>query len=113
MNLRSNQVLDSYVDAVRNMIEYHREMQSKLSSTKLPLLLLCGPNGSGKTRIVESVCSSLSAHLCTINGIALAGESALAVEKRIENFISASLAYGPCILFIKSVNIFIKEKFFI
>ena len=85
------------------MIDFHKYF-TQSNEHSLPIVLLVGPSGSGKTRIVESICSKQSLHLCQINGVSLSGETAAAIEKRIEIFLQNSINYGPCIIYIKSVN---------
>ena len=87
------------------MIDFYKYF-TQSNENSLPILLLYGPSGCGKTRVIESVCSKLSLHLCQVNGVSLAGETAASIEKRVEIFLQNSINYGPCIIYIKSVNKF-------
>ena len=93
-NIKSSAILENYVNQIEKAIKYY-EINHKSNSSSLPIMLLYGPNGCGKTLSVESLCSKLSLHLCKINSVNLAGESASAVEKRIEIFMQQSVNYGP------------------
>ena len=98
---RVNSALSAYSKRLVNIVRFYETFHA--SDDTLPIVLLYGPSGSGKTRLVESLCAQLSLHLHTVSGMQLAGESASAIEKRIEHAVQQSLAYGPCILLIKSV----------
>ena len=94
-------MLSKQVKRVINVIEFYKTSSDE--AAKLPVLLLSGPQGSGKTRVVESVCAALNLHLCQIDAVNLAGESASAIEKRMEIFLQNSINIGPCIILLKSV----------
>ena len=97
-----NSILDEYTEKLNRIVSYYDKYHQE--SDNLPVTLLYGPNGCGKTRVVESLCSKLSYHLLKTNGINLSGDSASAVEKRIEIFLNQALNYGPCIFLIRSVS---------
>lgn len=97
--------LNVYVDKIVKLINFHKYFNES-SQNSLPILLLYGPVGSGKTRIVENVCANMSAHLLAINGVNLAGDTAASVEKRCDIFFQKASNYDPCIILIKSVSYF-------
>jgi len=57
--------LSSYVNEVEKSIKFYEIYHQ--SNDTLPIFLLCGPTGCGKSRIVESVCSNLDLHLCKVS----------------------------------------------
>jgi predicted ATPase len=57
-------VFDSYVNKIKHMIDFYRIHH--LFNQNLPILFIHGPNGCGKSRIVEGVSSKLNMHLCQV-----------------------------------------------
>lgn len=96
-------VLKDYALEIEKVLNFYEYFHSKDNLT--PLLLIYGPSGCGKARSVETACRNLSMHLSKVNSVNLAGESASAIEKRIEIFVQNSIYYGPCIILFKSVKL--------
>lgn len=105
----SKTCLNSYVHQIEKIIQFYNTFHQL--NDNLPILLLHGPNGSGKTRSIQSVCQNLSLHLCKVNSVNLAGESASAVEKRIEIFLQNSVKHGPCVIQFQSVKFIFNKNF--
>ncbi|RNA31921.1 peroxisome biogenesis factor 6 [Brachionus plicatilis] len=101
-------ILKDYALEIKKVLNFYEYFHSRDKIT--PLLLIHGPSGSGKLRSVETACRNLSFHLCKVNCVNLAGESASAVEKRVEIFIQNSIEYGPCIILFKSFHFLFKLK---
>lgn len=102
------EIVSKYVNEIERVMNFYRIHH--VTSETLPLMLLHGPSGSGKLRTIEGLAAKLSMHLCKINAVNLVGDSASAVEKRIEYFLNQSMNYGPCIIFIKSFQFLFKLK---
>ena len=60
-NSKINPILKEYTDKIEQYINYYNEYHQ--NSENIPIFLMYGPNGCGKTRIVEDVCKKLSMHL--------------------------------------------------
>jgi hypothetical protein len=60
--------LETYVDSITEMINFYTYFTQSIENS-LPILLLHGPNGCGKSMVVESMCSKLSLHLCQVKKI--------------------------------------------
>ncbi|CAF0986625.1 unnamed protein product [Brachionus calyciflorus] len=99
-------ILKEYTTEIKKILEFNEFMNQE----ETPLLLIHGPNGGAKTRSVQMACQELNFHLCKVNCVNLAGESASAIEKRIDIFIQNSLNYGPCVLLFKSFQYLFKLK---
>lgn len=59
-------VLCPYTNKMEKIIQFYHHFHGS-NKDKLPLMLLVGPSGSGKSRCVEKVCSNLSFHLCKVS----------------------------------------------
>lgn len=54
-----------YTNEIEKIISFYKSFHE--SSEILPLILLHGPSGSGKFRIVEALAAKLSMHICTVS----------------------------------------------
>jgi DNA polymerase III delta prime subunit len=59
-------IVANYVNEIEKIISFYR-VHHEHSDTSLPLLLVHGPNGSGKLRTAEALAAKLSMHFCKVN----------------------------------------------
>ena len=63
-------LLSDHVSMLRSIIEFYK-LNYQADDQKLPILLMHGSHGSGKTRIVESISEELGLNLCQVRILTL------------------------------------------
>ena len=85
-------------------------LNHKLMPSKDTTILLEGNRGVGKGLMIQSICEEYCIHFHEVNCFDLIGESLTATEKRIENLFELFLSVGPCVLYLKNVELLCKDK---
>lgn len=78
-NDRERLILKEYTSEIKKILEFNEFMNQE----ETLLFLIHDTIGSGKTRSVQMACQKLSLHLCKVNCVSLACESAFLVKLRL------------------------------
>lgn len=85
-------------------------LKRKLMSSGDLTVLLHGSQGVGKGLFVRSICEDCCLHFYEVNCYDLVGESLTATEKRMKKTFETFIGVGPCILYLKHVELLCKDK---